>query len=85
MVRGEQRRFELGQTTNDDVLRAQETLAQAERDYIKALLNFNLALVSLERAKGTLLETQGVEVFQPEAPADHPRPLGLRPAAGAAK
>jgi len=77
-VQGEQRRFELGQTTNDELLRAQETLAQAERDHLKSLLNFNLGLVSLAKAQGILLENQGIEAFQPPSTPDHPRPLGLR-------
>ena len=77
-VRGEQRRFELGEITNDELLRAQETLAKAERDYLQALLNFNLGLVSLARAEGALLESEGIQVFQSEGTPDHPQPLGLR-------
>ena len=80
-VQGEQRRFELGETTNDELLRAQETLATAERDYLRALLNFNLGLVSLARAQGILLEDEGIEIFQPPSTPEHPRPLGLRMAA----
>ncbi len=78
-VIGERRRYELGQTTNDELLRAQETMATARRNYLRALLNFNLGLVSLARAEGVMLESQGIEVFNPEATAGHPRPLGLRP------
>jgi len=86
-VQGEQRRFELGKTTNDELLRAQETLATAERDYLKALLNFNLGLVSLARAQGVLLENQGIDIFRPPSTPEHPRPLGLRlaPARGEQK
>jgi outer membrane protein TolC len=81
-VHGEQRRFELGQSTSDELLRAQETLANAQRDHLKALLNFNLGLVSLARAEGVLLESQGIEVVRPQGTVDHPRPLGLRLAPG---
>jgi outer membrane protein len=77
-VHGEQRRFELGETTNDELLRAQETLTTAERDHLRALLNFNLGLVSLARAQGVLLENQGIDVFQPSSTPEHPRPVGLR-------
>jgi len=77
-VQGEQRRFELGLTTNEELLRAQETLATAERDHLKALLNFNLGLVSLARAQGVLLDAQGIEIVEPPSTPDHPRPLGLR-------
>ncbi|MBE3069574.1 MAG: TolC family protein, partial [Planctomycetes bacterium] len=64
---------------NDEMLRAQETWAAAERDYLAALLNFNLALTELARAQGTLIEDNGVEVVWPEA--DRPgrlMPVGLR-------
>ena len=77
-VQGEQRRFELGETTNDELLRAQETLATAERDYLRALLNFNLGLLSLGRAQGVLLENQGIDIIQAPSTPDHPLPLGLR-------
>ena len=77
-VQGEQRRFELGETTNDELLRAQETLATAERDYLRALLNFNLGLVSLGRSQGVLLENQGIEIVQAPSTPGHPLPLGLR-------
>ncbi|MCX5682658.1 MAG: TolC family protein [Planctomycetota bacterium] len=84
-VQGEQRRFELGETTNDELLRAQETLATAERDYLRALMNFNLGLVSLERAQGVLLENQGIDIFQPPSSPEHPMPVGLRMAPGRAE
>jgi outer membrane protein TolC len=77
-VHGEQVKFELGQTTSDELLRAQETLATAQRDRLKALLNFNLGLVSLARAEGVLLDNQGIEVIRPEPNQTPPRPLGMR-------
>lgn len=80
-VEGEQRRFDLGQTTSDELLRAQETLATAQRDYLKSLLNFNLGMVSLARAEGVILESQGIEVFNVESATRGARPLGLRPSA----
>jgi outer membrane protein len=81
-VQGEQRRFDLGQTTSDELLRAQETQAQAQRDYLKALLNFNLGLISLARAEGVMLESQGIEIFSFESATVGAQPLGLRQTEG---
>jgi len=36
-VKGENVRFELGQTANEDLLRAQDVLAAAEREHLQAL------------------------------------------------
>ena len=65
-VKGENVRFELGQIANQDLLIAQDVLAAAEREYFEALLNFNLALTELGRAQGTLLESAGIELIDPE-------------------
>ncbi len=74
-------RMELGPMdtrNNDEMLRAQDTWAAAERDHLMALLNFNLALTELARAQGTLIEDNGIEVVWPEA--DRPgrlMPVGI--------
>ena len=66
-VKGENVRFELNQVANQDLLIAQDVLAAAERDYLESVLNFNLALTELGRAQGTLLESAGIELIDPEA------------------
>ncbi len=66
-VSGELARFELGQTSNFDLLAAQDVLAQAERDYAQALLAFNTSLADLGRAQGTLPEDLGIELLRPGA------------------
>ncbi len=68
VLAGEQTRLELqpmDRRTNEELLRAQQTLAQTQQDHLLALLNFNLALTELGRARGTLLAEQGVDVVWP--------------------
>jgi len=65
VLAGEQTRLELqpmDRRTNEELLRAQDTLAQTRQDHLLALLNFNLALTEWARARGTLLAERGVEV-----------------------
>ena len=78
LVRAEIARFELGGVSNDELLRAQDTEAATERDYLTALLNFNLSLTELGRAQGTLLEDRGIDVIWPEKRPGRPLPLGAR-------
>ncbi|MEL7338429.1 MAG: TolC family protein, partial [Planctomycetota bacterium] len=44
----------------DNLLRAQERLTQSEFQYLQSLMTFNLALVNLKRAEGTLLQSEGI-------------------------
>lgn len=75
LVKAENVRYELGDVSNDELLRAQDTLTLAEREHLQALVTFNLALVDLARTRGTLVEDRGVEIVWPEDPRDRPRPL----------
>jgi outer membrane protein TolC len=56
VVVSENARFELEHKTNEELLRAQGLLAAKEQDYIKAIVNYNISLTSLNRAKGTILK-----------------------------
>ena len=78
LVRAEFARFELGGVSNDELLRSQDTQAAAERDYLMALLNFNLSLTELARSTGTLMEERGVEIVWPAPAPGRPLPLGVR-------
>lgn len=44
------------------LLRAQERVTEAERDYVNSLLTYNLAMVNLKRANGTLLQSESINV-----------------------
>ena len=54
VVAGEFERFELGQMTNEELLRAQDFLANARRNYIQAVVKYNIALADLDRAQSIL-------------------------------
>lgn len=60
VVDGELERFELGQMTNEELLRAQDFLADAQRKYIQAVVKYNIALSDLDRARSTL--PNGLEI-----------------------
>jgi len=64
----EKRQYELGMLTSTDVLEAQTDLADAQRMEIRALTEYQIALVDLAYATGTLLGAAKVqwEPFVPE-------------------
>ncbi len=68
-VRGEEARYELGQVTNEELLRAQETLAAARKDHLRTRLNYQLARIELGRATATLLEQAGIEIAEADRAA----------------
>lgn len=46
----------------ESLLRAQERVTEAEREYVNTLLIYNLAIVNLKRANGTLLDCENIVV-----------------------
>ena len=62
VVVSENARFELGQKTNEELLRAQDLLAGAAREHARAVLNYNISLATLTRAKGTILKELHIEI-----------------------
>jgi outer membrane protein TolC len=46
----------------ESLLRAQERVTEAERDYVTSVLTYNLAMVNLKRANGTLLQAENVNI-----------------------
>ena len=64
VVEGETARFELGQVTNEELLRAQDLLAGARQNNIRAIANYNIALSELARAQGVIghgLSIEGIK------------------------
>ena len=64
-----QRRWELlpgegrsGSFVLEDLLAAQSQLSRAENDYLTSLVTYNLAVMNLKRATGTLLQQEQVEI-----------------------
>ena len=66
-LEAEIKKREVGRATSLDVLEVEEDRAKADRDYIKALTDYQIALKDLQRIQGTLLEARNVEVS--ESPA----------------
>ena len=46
----------------ESLLRAQERVTEAERDYVTSVLTYNLGMVNLKRANGTLLQAESVKI-----------------------
>jgi outer membrane protein len=54
VVAGEFARFDIGQTTNEELLRAQDLLAGTSRSFIRAVVDYNIALAELSRVQGVV-------------------------------
>jgi outer membrane protein TolC len=65
--RAEKQQFELGMVTATEVLDAQTNLADAQRAEISAITDYQIALIDLAYATGTLLGAAKVE-WQPVTP-----------------
>ncbi len=67
VVEGEFVRFEIGQTTNVELLRAQDSLAATSRSFIQAIVDYNIALAELKRVKGELHEGLSIDELEKQA------------------
>ncbi len=61
VVEGEFARFEIGRTSNEELLRAQDLLAVTSRSYVRAVVDYNNSLHELARAQGLLPEGVSIE------------------------
>jgi outer membrane protein TolC/outer membrane protein OmpA-like peptidoglycan-associated protein len=61
VVQGEFARYDLEQTSNEELLRAQDLLAVTSRNYVRALADYNTALAELARAQGILPDGVTIE------------------------
>jgi outer membrane protein TolC/outer membrane protein OmpA-like peptidoglycan-associated protein len=61
VVQGEFARFEIGQTTNEELLRAQDLYAATSRIFIRSVVDYNIALADLKRVQGELPEGLSIE------------------------
>jgi len=71
-LRGEMKRYEVGMATSQDLLDYQDRLAAAQSNLIGSIVEYNKAIIDLERARGTLLEY--LKMILPELPAAAPMP-----------
>jgi outer membrane protein TolC len=61
VVEGEFARFDLGEMSNEELLRAQDLLAVTSRNYVRAIIDYNIALAELSRAQGVLIPGVSIE------------------------
>jgi len=69
LLKAEERSFSLGRSNSLDVLTAQEELARAERNEIRARADYASALANLFAVQGTLIERTGIIVAEPQGAA----------------
>lgn len=58
----QQERYAAGQVSTHDMLDYQDKLAQAELDYVNALIEYNIALINLDKSKGLTLVKNDIKL-----------------------
>ncbi|MEP9411640.1 MAG: TolC family protein [Candidatus Brocadia sp.] len=61
-LENEEKKFDVGRTTSLEVLRAQENLALAEFEEARAIIDYEISLGNLEKAKGTILDVYDIKL-----------------------
>jgi outer membrane protein TolC len=61
-LEAEQKKFEVGMSTSFLIVQAQRDLSQAAANELRALIDYNKAIVAFERARGTILDRTNVSV-----------------------
>ena len=65
-LEAEQSKFEVGMSTNYNVILTQRDLATAQSNELQSILNYRKALVELERVQSTTLSNLGVTILTPQ-------------------
>jgi outer membrane protein TolC len=65
-LEAEQSKFEVGMSTNYNVILTQRDLATAQTNELQAILNYRKALVELERLQQTTLQSLGISLLTPQ-------------------
>lgn len=55
-------RYAAGQVSTHDILDYQDKLSQAELDYVKALIDYNIALINLDKSQGITLAKNNIKL-----------------------
>jgi outer membrane protein TolC len=55
-------RYAAGQVSTHDMLDYQDKLSQAELDYVKALIDYNIALINLDKSRGLTLVKNDIKL-----------------------
>ena len=65
-LEAEQSKFEVGMSTNYNVILTQRDLATAQANELQAILNYRKSLVELERLQQTTLTSLGISILTPQ-------------------
>jgi len=65
-LEAEQSKFEVGMSTNYNVILTQRDLATAQNNELQAILNYRKALVEFERLQQTTLQSLGISILSPQ-------------------
>lgn len=63
-LRAEEKKLSVGKSTSFDVLQAQEDLAIADRNEVRAIVDYRISRARLQRVKGTLLDAYNITVAE---------------------
>lgn len=66
-MEAEQSKFEVGMSTNYNVVLTQRDLATAQNNELQAILNYRISVVELERLQQTTLQTANITIVSPAA------------------
>jgi outer membrane protein TolC len=58
----QKKRYSAGQISTHDILDYQDKLAQSELDYIRALIDYNIAIINLDMAEGLTLAKNNIKL-----------------------
>ena len=61
-LEAEEKKFEVGMSTSFFIVQAQRDLTEAAANELRALIDYNKALVEFERARGTVLDRDNITV-----------------------
>jgi outer membrane protein len=65
-LEAETSKFEVGMSTNYNVIQSQRDLATAQNNELQSVLNYRKALVELERLQQTTLQNLGISILSPQ-------------------
>ena len=75
-LEAEQSKFEVGMSTNYNVIQSQRDLATAQNNELQAVLNYRKALVELERLQQTTLASLNITLLSATGPTTGAAPTG---------
>ncbi|MCF6156380.1 MAG: TolC family protein [Candidatus Brocadia sp.] len=61
-LENEEKKYSVGRSTSLEILRAQESLAIAEFEEARAIIDYEISLGNLEKAKGTILDVYDIKL-----------------------